>query len=342
MNWLRFLARQSRATILAIGLILVVVLGLVDYVTGPEISFSIFYLIPTASLAWVSGLTAGVIASIAAASTYLVADLLGPEVYSHPSIPYWNALVRLGFFLIVAVSLSSLRSAQDKRQELRQFVVHDLRSPLSNVMTGLDILREDSDSRLNEQQKGFVDMCMVSCTRMLTLINSLLDLPRLERGRMPLKREPVAADQLVVVALAQVRLWAQQKDVHMDVETPSDHVVEADAEITVRVLVNILSNAVKHAPDGSMITIRSTRHDNNHVAFSVRDEGVGVAKEWAKKVFEPYVQTEPEDAAHGSGLGLAFSRRAVRAQGGEIWIESAPAKGATVTFTLPRASHGGR
>lgn len=340
MNWLRFIARRSAVAVTATGLLLVLILGVIDYVTGPEISFSIFYLIPVAAASWVVGVAAGIAMSVLAAISFLMAILLEQREYAHPSIPYWNALVRLGFFFIVAFSLSSLRTARNRREELGQFIVHDLRSPLANVMTGLSILQEDYDKKLDEQQKRFVEMCMVSCTRMLTMINSMLDLTRLENDRMPLHRKNVPAIDLSTAALNQVQLWSRQKNVRLDESVPNDISVYADAEVTVRVIVNLLSNAVKHAPDGSVVTITVERQDTSHVAFTVRDEGAGVPEEWAEKIFDAYTQVDlgqPGTSA-GSGLGLTFSRRAVQAQDGEIWMKSSPNAGTAVTFTLPAGS----
>lgn len=129
MNWLRSMARRSPVFVTGTGLLIVLLFGLVDYLTGPEISFSTFYLIPIAAVSWLVGVSGGLVTSIAAAAVFLLAILLGPHEYAHPSIPYWNALVRLGFFLVVTVSLTSLKGARERREELSQFVVHDLRSP---------------------------------------------------------------------------------------------------------------------------------------------------------------------------------------------------------------------
>lgn len=343
MNRLRFTARGSPVFVTGAGLLIVLLFGVVDYVTGPQISFSIFYLIPIAAVSWLVGAAGGLTTSVVAAACFLLAILLGPREYAHPSIPYWNALVRLGFFFIVTVSLTSLRGARERREELSRFVVHDLRSPLANVMTGLSILREDEGNKLDDQQKGFVEMCLVSCTRMLTLINSILDLARLEKGGMPLHRENVPAADLCTAALNQIRLWARQKKVRLEEFVPDNIVVRADVEVTERVIVNLLSNAVKYAPEDSVVAIRVDAHDASSVAFSVQDQGAGIPQEWAERVFDAYAQVEVGQPATGasSGLGLTFSRRAVQAQGGQIWMTSAPNAGTTVTFTLPAATEDG-
>lgn len=322
-----------------LGVVLVVLFGTVDYATGPEVSFSIFYLIPIVAVTWLVGLVAGIVTSVVAAASYLAAILMEGRDFSHPSIPYWNAVVRLGFFLVVTASLASLRRAMHRHEEMQQFIVHDLRSPLTNVMTGLQIMGDEAEERLDARQRDFVEMCMVSCTRMLTLINSLLDLSLLERGSMPVHPESVRAEQLCETALNQVRLWAGQKGVHLEEIITEGTVVEADPELTVRVLVNLLSNAVRHAPPNSVVTTRVEDQSTGVVTFSVVDEGPGISEEWATRIFDAYVQADTDRSAvrEGSGLGLAFSRRAIHAQGGKIWLRSEPNAGTTVIFSLPRA-----
>jgi signal transduction histidine kinase len=340
MNALRYLGRRSRASVIILGILLVALLGIVDYATGSEFSFSIFYLLPISMVAWFVGFPAGALISVLAAIAYLT-DTIGRDLYSHASIPYWNTLARLGFFFIVASALSSLRATRNRREELLQFIIHDLRSPLANVMTGLEILHDDADARLDSEQKNFVEMCMASCRRMLTLINALLDLPRLEKRRMFIKTEPVLAEQLCSAALNQVRLLAKQKGLKFREEYPEEMImVHADSAVTIRVLENILSNAVKFSPEDSTVTIRVYEREPGTIAFSIHDEGEGIPEEWSEKVFDTYSQGENHRSTGlaGSGLGLTFSRYALEAQRGHIWLDSGKGTGTTITFALPRAS----
>lgn len=338
MNGLRYLGQRSRASVTVLGILLLALLAIIDYATGSEFSFSIFYLLPISMVAWYVGFPAGALISVLAATAYLT-DSIGREQYSHATIPYWNTLARLGFFFIVASTLSSLRSTRNRREELIQFIIHDLRSPLTNVMTGLEILHEDADALQGQEQKKFVEMCMASCTRMLTLINSLLDLPRLERRRMFIKTEPVRAEHLCSTALNQVGLWARQKGLTFKEEYPDEDVmVHADPAVTVRVLENILSNAVKFSPEDATITVRVFENEPKTIAFSIHDEGEGIPEEWSEKVFETYAQrtNHGSDQPLGTGLGLTFSRYALEAQRGRIWIDSGRGGGTTVTFALPK------
>lgn len=322
-----------------VGVALIVDVMLLDYLTGGEISFSIFYLIPISLIAWFVGRKAGIFMSVLGAILWLSADLLVGHAYSHPAIPYWNMLVRLGFFLIVTLTLSALRAAQARQEELGHFIVHDLRSPLSNVMIGLQTLQDIVGETGDAIQGELVDTCLVSCQRMLTLINSLLDLARLESGKMPLQLEQTQVDALIGSSLRQVSAWAAQDHIVLQSQLDADAgTVYADPSITERVLVNLLSNAIKFSPSGSTVLVRAALTGEDEVALSVVDQGRGIPQEWAARIFDKFAQVKARKAGGGvgSGLGLSFCRYAVEAQGGRIWMESAVEKGTTMTFTLPR------
>lgn len=140
--------------------------------------------------------------------------------------------------------------------------------------------------------------------------------------------------------MQQQSLWAQQQGVSLttQVDTGAGHVF-ADEALILRVLLNLIGNAIKASPQGSAITVRVAPHESCQVVFSVADQGPGVPKEWATKVFDRYAQVEIRKARGtvGTGLGLTFCKLAVEAHSGRIWLESEPPQGTTLFFTLPRA-----
>jgi signal transduction histidine kinase len=333
-----YLARQPRSLLMLLGLLMALVLGLIDHLTGPELSLSIFYLLPISFAAWLLGLGAGVATSLVCSVLWLLADLLSGYRWSLAAAPYWNAAVRLGLFLVVSAVLSALGEAQRRREELAQFVVHDLRAPLANVITGLETLLEIAGESLDAAQLKLVQSCLISGKRMVTLINSLLDLARLEAGKMPLEPRAAPVHELVESSLEQVAVWAERNRVQLTCELdPAASVVYADPAITTRVLVNLLSNAIKFSPPGSTASVAVSPRATGQVSFAVVDQGRGIPPEWASRVFERYAQVDARGTgrAGGSGLGLTFCRLAVEAQGGHIWVESVAGGGTSVTFTLP-------
>lgn len=333
------LSRWSRTSWMVVGFALTALLGGIDYLTGPEFSFSIFYLIPISLLAWQVGKRAGIVVSIVSAASWLAADLLSGRSYAHPTIPYWNTVVRLGFFLITVYALSAAKAARERQEELMQFIVHDLRAPLANVMTGLQTLQDITGEAMDDVQRNLVQSGLVSCGRMLTLINSLLDLAKLESGQMVVQIAETSVEEMVQDSLEQVSVWAKRNRVALASSLDSGvSTVFADPVMTTRVLVNLLSNAIKFSPPESTVTVCVSTKGDSAAAFSVIDQGQGIPKEWANKVFDKFVQVEArkEGKTIGSGLGLTFCRMAVERQGGRIWLESQIDKGTAVTFTLPK------
>jgi signal transduction histidine kinase len=333
------LSRLSKTTLLMLGFAMLMAIGLLDYLTGAELSFSVFYLLPIALVAWLVGRKSGLVLSFVGAGVWLVAEQWGGNVYSYPAVPYWNALVRLSFFIIVTLILSALQESRARQAELGQFIVHDLRSPLANVITGLQTLEEVADEGMDATAKHIVQMCLISGNRMLTLISSLLDLAQLENRRMPLELSAVNVQALVEQSLLQVSMWANTRSVTVVFTAGNGaQTIYADATLIMRVLVNLLSNAIKFSPPQSMVTVQTSSYSANQLAFSISDQGPGIPAEWAGKIFDKYVQVEArktKGGVSGSGLGLTFCRQAVEAQGGRIWLENNVDRGTKITFTVP-------
>lgn len=331
--------KKSMVVVTGVSLLLIAVVSLLDYWTGAELSFSIFYLIPISLLAWCHGCKAGLAISVVAAVAWLFADVLAGRVYSDPAIPYWNMLVRFGFFVVVTMTLSALRAARIRQAEWTQFIVHDLRSPLANTMIGLETLEQLQQSSQRSAERTLVTTCLISCRRMVVLINALLDQARLERGQMPLALETIDVRALVQASFEEVSIWAANETITLESEfDDAAWLVRADRELSKRVLVNLLSNAVKFSPAGSVIIVRVAAARGGDVLFRVIDQGGGIPAEWTSRIFDKFAQVKAgkSNSAHGSGLGLSFCREAVLAQRGQIWIETTGKKGTTIAFTLPR------
>lgn len=333
---IRYLGRQSRLFVIISSFVMVLLLGGLDYLTGPEIFVPIFYLIPVSLAAWFGGGWAGVGISVASALTGLNLDLV-LRSYSHPAIPYWNALVRLGFFLIATYTLTNLQAARRLREELQYFIVHDLGVPLGGIILALGTLQREIQEK-NPSQQWLVKNAMASSQWMSTLINSLLDLARLENRQMPLQITEVKVKELMGLSLEQVALRAEQNQITLASElSVNTETIYVDHELTVRILVNLLGNAIKFSPAGSIVTIRVAPVETDMLAFSITDQGPGISEKWVGKVFDKFVQVQARRAGApvGSGLGLTFCQLAVNVQGGHISLESSPGHGTTVTFTLP-------
>jgi signal transduction histidine kinase len=255
--------------------------------------------------------------------------------------PFWNAGVRLSFFLIVTFTLASLRDARSRQADLANFIVHDLRSPLSNIVTGMKYLLEYSEEDLQPEQRDVIEIGLASSVWMMSLVNSLLDLAKLESGQLKPHLQPTDVAAMFDSALENISAMAMNNDVEIVTQIDADaERALADSELVVRILVNLVSNALKYSPQKATVTIRAFASDSDKVALSVTDQGAGIPKKWVKNVFNKFAQVEARGTgiAVGSGLGLTFCKMAVEAHGGRIWLESELGQGTTIYFTLPKAT----
>ncbi len=334
---LNILNRQPCSRIVGLGFVLTFLVFLADYLTGVDSSVLILYVLPVCIVAWFAGRRWGVVTSLACGLAWFIADALVHRT-GFTWMAGWNAVMRGGVFIALSVTVSALSESARRKEELLHFIVHDLRSPLTNVLSGLQTLQHHSEG-LDEVQREVVGIAATSATRMSVLIDSLLDLPRLESQSLPLKVRTVSSDEILEAARSQVSLWARQSGVTLRIEPhPGTPPVQVDPDVTGRVLVNLLANALKFSPVGGTVTLRVAPHEEGMVSFSVSDEGPGVPAEWLERVFDQYAQVEGSRASvRGTGLGLSFCRMAVHAQQGRIWMESSLGKGTTVIFTAPSA-----
>jgi signal transduction histidine kinase len=318
--------------------LLVCMVGAADYMTGWEISFGLFYLIPVGIVAWFQRKLNTFIIVWMCALMWMTVDLASGHVYSKQVIIYWNTLVRLGIFAIVGIALFKIRELQIRHHDLVNYVVHDLRNPLFTIMANLEFLRDLPAVASDLQVREGVQESLIAGGRMTTLIDSILDLSQLEQGKISLNPLSVPVRELLDEALHEVSVFAKRKKVNL-----SSHIGEkvdsvyVDHLITLRILVNLLTNAIKASPAGSAVKLEAVQHDKHKVAFRVTDQGQGIPKQYLVDVFDKLTQIKMGQAGFtsGSGLGLAFCRLATNVQGGEIWLENEPDRGTTVTFTLP-------
>lgn len=240
----------------------------------------------------------------------------------------------------------ALLASERVRTQMMQFLAHDLRSPLGGILAGMGVLRRELGDRLERKYGDVLEGAEASSQWMLELINTLLDSARLETGALHLKMDEVPVRDLLDSAVEKVALSARLTGVRVDL-TVEDEVstVAADREVTLRVLLNLLSNAVRHSPSASVVSVQATQTGDGSVEFQVSDQGAGMPAEWADAVLRPSRRTPPvHSGGPGTGLGLYFCRLAVEAQGGHISLQSTEGRGTTVTFTLPSGNghpHGG-
>jgi signal transduction histidine kinase len=186
-----------------------------------------------------------------------------------------------------------------------------------------------------EHAPQLIDIAARATQRISNLVDSLLDISRLEAGQELTDRLPVSIKTLVESALDQMTLYAQRKRMCLKTELPEQlPLVLADGGMIERVLVNLLDNALKYTPVDGKVTV-SVEVSDDLLWVRVHDNGPGIPLQYRRWIFDKFARVRDQVSMGGIGLGLAFCRLAINAHGGRIWVEGAPEQGSTFIFTLP-------
>jgi PAS domain S-box-containing protein len=238
------------------------------------------------------------------------------------------------------VANRQLDDASRMKSEFLASMSHELRTPL-NAIIGFSELLQDAkfDDMAQQERSEFLGHIHRSGRHLLDLINDILDLSKVEAGRMELHLETVLLDPLIRGCMAIIQPLALKKQLVVEVACrPPNAVLRADSARIKQVLYNLLSNAVKFTPEGGHISV-AAEVDQAGARVAVRDDGVGIKPEDQAAVFEEFRQVgDVSRQQEGTGLGLALVRRLVELHGGRIWLESAPGHGSCFTFSIPAAA----
>ncbi len=252
---------------------------------------------------------------------------------------------------------SKERELAQLREDYTGMLVHDLRAPLTAIMNGIMMVKRGLGGPISDQQHELLGIAHQGSQTMLEMVNTLLDIAKMEQGRMSLDLEPLSPYALIDETLDRLRGNAQSQRVdltqQLSVGLP---LIEADREKLVRVLQNLIDNAIKFSPTGATVTLGATalRIDaappttpqqvgilripalggGNWLIFWVRDLGPGIPPQYHERIFEKFGQVR-ERKVRGTGLGLTFCKLAVESHGGQIWLQSAEGAGSTFALALP-------
>jgi signal transduction histidine kinase len=234
---------------------------------------------------------------------------------------------------------AELEEASRHKSEFLANMSHELRTPLNAIIGFSEVLRDEMVGPVNEKQAEYLDDIISSGHHLLSLINDVLDLSKVEAGQVELEVHPFSLREALERGVVMVRERATEDGVRVALDTdPEVDVVDGDERRIKQVIFNLLSNAVKFTPSGGEVDVSATRI-NGEVRVAVADTGPGIAPEDRARIFEEFQQTET-GVGHreGTGLGLALSKRFVELHGGRIWLESEVGHGSTFTFALPARS----
>ncbi|MGH7326192.1 MAG: hybrid sensor histidine kinase/response regulator, partial [Candidatus Rokuibacteriota bacterium] len=232
-----------------------------------------------------------------------------------------------------------LQELQDLRASFTSMLVHDLRAPVAVIKGYVDLLELGSAGELNDKQRRYLASMRGGCVRMIGLIGEILDVSKLEAGKLAIERRALDLAPFVAEIAERFAPATSQRSIRLDVRIPERLApVAADGGRIEQVLMNLLSNALKFTPEGGKIIVEVADR-GDQVEIAITDTGPGIPAEEQPLLFEKFSQTSSAKSAAGpgTGLGLVICRHLVEAHGGRIWVESDAGQGARFVFRLPRA-----
>jgi len=235
---------------------------------------------------------------------------------------------------------AAVEAANQAKTEFISFVSHELKQPMTAIKGYTDLLVKGLAGDLTETQRSFLEVIRSNLNRMDTMVQELLDISRIEAGRLRLEIGQVALREAVEEAVRTIRqeIEAKRQTLEVEIVEPLPP-VRADRNRVVQILTNLLSNAYKYTPEEGHIRV-TVQPDRGVVVCSVSDTGIGIAPEEQERLFTKFFRSQHPAVRNvpGTGLGLVITKSLVELQGGQIWVESEPGKGSTFTFTLPVAA----
>jgi two-component system, NtrC family, sensor histidine kinase KinB len=238
--------------------------------------------------------------------------------------------------VVVALQdVTRFRVADDVKTDLIATVSHELKTPLTSMQMAVYLLLEEKIGPLNPKQTELLLAARNNSDRLFEMVEDLLDLARFEGGAALIEKKALPAQQLIEGVAGREKELVHSRGLELKVET-EPHLPRIDVSLPRinQVFANFISNAVKHSPRGSVITLSARREGGKSVRFAVRDEGPGIAKELQRRIFDKFFRV-PESGDEGAGLGLSIAREIVLAHGGSIGVESEKGKGSEFFFILP-------
>jgi signal transduction histidine kinase len=230
-----------------------------------------------------------------------------------------------------------LEKASRAKSEFLANMSHELRTPLNSVIGFGEVLLTERFGKLTEKQARYVANILTGGKDLLSLINDILDLSKIEAGKIELALSEFSFPKLIEGIKTILKELAFRKQITIESYiAPEVAVIKADERKIKQIMYNLLSNAIKFTPDGGKVEVRTDIKDKG-LRVSVADTGIGIKQEDIGKLFEPFEQIKNEKTQEyeGSGLGLALTKNLVQLHGGKIWIESEFGNGSTFTFTIP-------
>lgn len=234
--------------------------------------------------------------------------------------------------------ITKLKEVDELKSEFVASVSHELRTPIASVLMAAELLQNEIPGKTSDEQKEIIDIIMEDGNRLKDLIGDILDLSKLESGKMQLDIKATDPKKMIQYVLKIMEIQLKDNNVKFKVEIEDNlPPVQADFSKIVQVLTNLISNSMNYRLENKILSIKvGVKLHNDKVLFHVSDNGRGIPEEDLKKIFDKFVRTgeNNKNTPEGTGLGLAISKSIIKSHGGEIWAESNAGSGSIFFFTL--------
>jgi PAS domain S-box-containing protein len=259
------------------------------------------------------------------------------RIVERKSMPIWGQNSKLIGLIILFRDITEEREIEQTRDAITETIVHDVRSPMSAIIGALELLKDVLSDTKNPIAEQALLVAERSANRVISLTEELLDIARLQYGRMDIEKVDIDFHSLVEELMIDFTAIANENSVFIRNNVPKKTpLVRADPDKLIRILTNLVDNAIKFSPHGGHVIISAAVEASQFLTIRVTDYGAGIPPDYNEKIFERFVQVPGQYSRRGgTGLGLAFCRLAVEAHGGQIWVDQNPDGGSIFVFTIP-------
>jgi signal transduction histidine kinase len=361
-----YVKRQSKTFVFICSIIIILLVGGADYITGEELSLVIFYIFPISLVAWFTNRNATILLCIISSIVEFASNAAAGRTYSHYLISFWNSALLLGFFLLYALILSmlqkeyrgriklidelqgSLAELKQTREELeqksqdlarsnmdlKQFAYaasHDLQAPLRGVEGFVNLFSRRYKGKLDTNADEFIGYIIDGVKRMQVLIKDLLEYSQI--GAKEIHWKPMESKLAVTQALANLKTAIEESSAIVTYEALPR--IIGDSSQLSSLFQNLIGNAIKYRKEEPPKIHIAAERKGDAWLFSVRDNGIGIDPDNSDRIFVVFQRLHTTEAYEGTGIGLAICKRIVERHHGDIWVASEPGKGSTFYFTIP-------
>jgi signal transduction histidine kinase len=344
---------ENKFVILFITLLIIIFIGFLDYLTGPELSFSFFYLFPISFIALYrnTSVVSVSISSVFASLLWFIAEYSSRD-YSKLFFPIWNSFVRLLIFTTIGLLIlylkekhkklslanSNLKAINEEKNKFIGIAAHDLRSPISGIHAFSELFLDNYKDTVNPEALKILDIIKTTSSKTLVLLQNLLDISIIESGKVELKLKTQDYISFIKQHISLNQMLAKNKNITISFNAQTDSLITTfDEHYLSEVVDNLLSNAIKYSNKNTEIIVKISLPNSKQILTEVIDKGKGIPEGEQQKLFNYFqtTSTRPTDGEQSTGLGLAISKQIIKLHNGEIGLKSLQTQGSNFYFLLP-------